>query len=87
MDFTIPEELKQIQMLVRRFVREQLVPIEDMVEDRSQFPDEIRKPLIMRAIELGIRNMGVSEKYGGVGWGGGGGGGGAFRSAGSSVGQ
>ena len=67
MDFTIPEELKQIQMLVRRFVREQLVPIEDMVEDRNEFPDEIRKPLIMRAIELGIRNMGVSEKYGGGG--------------------
>ncbi len=67
MDFTIPEELKQIQMLVRRFVREQLVPIEDMVEDRKEFPDEIRKPLIMRAIELGIRNMGVSEKYGGGG--------------------
>ena len=67
MDFTIPEELKQIQMLVRRFVREQLVPIEDMVEERNEFPDEIRKPLIMRAIELGIRNMGVSEKYGGGG--------------------
>ena len=67
MDFTIPEELKQIQMLVRRFVREQLVPIEDMVEDRNEFPDEIRKPLIKRAIELGIRNMGVPEKYGGGG--------------------
>ena len=67
MDFTIPEELKQIQMLVKRFVREQLMPIEDMVEDRNEFPDEIRKPLVMRAIELGIRNMGVPEKYGGGG--------------------
>ena len=38
-----------------------------MVEDRNEFPDEIRKPLIKRAIELGIRNMGVPEKYGGGG--------------------
>ena len=67
MDFTIPEELKQIQKLVRRFVREQLVPIEDMVEERNEFPDEIRKPLIKRAIELGIRNMGVPEEHGGGG--------------------
>ena len=67
MDFTIPEELKQIQMLVRRFVREELVPIEEMVEERNEFPDEVRKPLIKRAIELGIRNMGIPEKYGGGG--------------------
>ena len=67
MDFTIPEDLKQIQMLVRRFVREQLVPLEEMVEEKDAFPDEIRKPLIKRSIELGIRNMGVPEKYGGGG--------------------
>ena len=48
MDFTIPEDLKQIQMLVRRFVREQLVPLEEMVEEKDAFPDEIRKPLIRR---------------------------------------
>ena len=41
------------------------MPIEDMVEEKNELTDEILKPLIMQAIELGIRNMGVSEEHGG----------------------
>jgi alkylation response protein AidB-like acyl-CoA dehydrogenase len=69
MDFKIPDELKQIQMLVRRFVREELQPLEQLVEERDEFPEELRKPLINRSIELGIRNMAVPERYGGGGLG------------------
>ena len=43
------------------------MPIEDMVEEKNELTDEILKPLIMQAIELGIRNMGVSEEHGGGG--------------------
>ena len=64
MDFEIPEDLKQIQMLVRRFVREELQPLEEMVEEKHDFPEELRKPLIKKSLELGIRQMGVSQKHG-----------------------
>ena len=67
MDFEIPEDLKQIQMLVRRFVKDELLPLEDMVEEKHDFPEEIRKPLIKRAWELGIRQMGVEPEHGGAG--------------------
>ena len=67
MDFTIPEDLKQIQMLVRRFVREQLIPIEDKVDETGEYPEEIRAPLIKNSMDLGIRNMGIPEKHGGGG--------------------
>lgn len=67
MDFVIPEDLKQIQMLVRRFVREELQPIENMVEEQGDFPTEMRKRLFKRAVDLGIRNMGVPQKFGGGG--------------------
>ena len=67
MDFEIPEDLKQIQMLVRRFVKDELLPLEEMVEERHDFPEEIRKPLIKRAWELGIRQMGIEPEYGGAG--------------------
>ena len=67
MDFEIPEDLKQIQMLVRRFVKDELLPLEKMVEERHDFPEEIRKPLIKRAWELGIRQMGIEPEYGGAG--------------------
>ena len=66
MDFEIPEDLKQIQTLVRRFVRDKLQPLEQMVEEKHDFPEEIRTPLVKRALELGIRQMGVSQKYGGA---------------------
>ena len=67
MDFEIPEDLKQIQMLVRRFVKDELLPLEEMVEEKHDFPEEIRKPLIKRALELGIRQMGVEPEYAGAG--------------------
>ena len=66
MDFDIPQELKQIQSLVRRFVREELQPLENRVEEDHDFPEDIRKPLIKRAFELGIRQMGLPQEYGGA---------------------
>ncbi|MBI2166582.1 MAG: acyl-CoA dehydrogenase family protein [Chloroflexi bacterium] len=69
MDFTIPEEHKQIQALMRRFVRNELMPLETQVEEKGEFPPEIRRPLIKRATELGLRNLSVPEKFGGGGLG------------------
>ena len=67
MDFEIPEDLKQIQMMVRRFVKDELLPLEEMVEEKHDFSDEFRKPLLKRALDLGIRQMGVDERFGGGG--------------------
>ena len=67
MDFTVSDELKQIQSLMRRFVREELMPLENMVEERGEFPEDIRQPLIQRANELGLRNLSVPERFGGGG--------------------
>ena len=35
MDFTVSDELKQIQSLMRRFVRQELMPLENMVDERG----------------------------------------------------
>jgi len=67
MDFEIPEGLKQIQMMVRRFVKDELLPLEEVVEEKHDIPHEIRKPLLKRALDLGIRQMGVDERFGGGG--------------------
>ena len=67
MDFTISDELKQIQVLMRRFVRQELMPLEDMVEERGEFPEDLRRPLMRRANDLGLRNLSVPEQFGGAG--------------------
>ena len=67
MDFTVSDELKQIQSLMRQFVRQELMPLESLVEERGEFPEDIRQPLIQRANELGLRNLLVPERFGGGG--------------------
>ena len=67
MDFTISDELKQIQSLMRQFVRQELMPLENMVDEKGEFPEDLRQPLIRRANELGLRNLSVPERFGGAG--------------------
>ncbi len=48
MDYTvpaIPEDLKMIQMLTRKFVQEELLPLEKEVEEKGEFPEDIRQIL------------------------------------------
>ena len=49
MDFTISDELKQIQSLMRQFVRQELMPIENMVDEKGEFPEDLRQPFTRRA--------------------------------------
>ncbi|MFC1929577.1 acyl-CoA dehydrogenase family protein [Chloroflexota bacterium] len=67
MDFTIPEELIQLKMLVRRFVQEELLPLEKEVEENDELPQEIRVRLRQKALNLGLRNFHIPVEYGGVG--------------------
>ena len=67
MDFTIPEDLKTIQMLTRKFVQEELLPLEKEVEDKDEFPEDIRLGLRNKAKELGLWNYSMPKEYGGGG--------------------
>ncbi len=69
MDFRLPEELKQFQLLVRRFVRDELAPLEKEVEETGEFPEEKRIALRKKAIELGLWNYSAPVEYGGGGLG------------------
>ncbi len=57
------ETVTQLTSAVRRFVREELVPVEPKVEE----DDEIPQSIIMQLKELGLFGMTIPEKYGGLG--------------------
>ena len=67
MDFTIPEDLKMIQMLARKFIQEELLPLEREVEEKGEFPDEIRRRLRKKAVDLGLWSYQAPVEYGGGG--------------------
>lgn len=58
-----PSTLEQLQMTVRRFVRERLVPLEAQVAREDRIPAEVIQE--MRA--LGLFGLTVPESYGGLG--------------------
>ncbi|MBI3969272.1 MAG: acyl-CoA dehydrogenase family protein [Chloroflexi bacterium] len=60
MEFTIPEELKLLQQTVRRFIAEELTPLE-----RQGAPYEKQLELRKRARDLGLFMMHAPAEYGG----------------------
>ncbi|MFC1929429.1 acyl-CoA dehydrogenase family protein [Chloroflexota bacterium] len=67
MEFEIPEELLQLQLLVRKFIQKELLPVEKQVEEDGEFPEEVRLPLKKKAIDLGLYNFAMPSEYGGGG--------------------
>lgn len=67
MNFEIPEELKQLRESARRFVREELLPLEAEHAGAHDIPDELRARLQARAKELGFWVFDLPEAYGGGG--------------------
>jgi len=63
MDFTIPENLTMMVDTVRRFVKKDLEPISQQVEDDDHIPDEI----VAKMAELGLFGLSIPEEYGGLG--------------------
>ncbi|MFC3674524.1 acyl-CoA dehydrogenase family protein [Ferrovibrio xuzhouensis] len=57
------ETLEQTRQVLRRFVRERLVPLEQQVADDDRIPDEIRGEFA----GMGLFGLSIPEEYGGLG--------------------
>jgi alkylation response protein AidB-like acyl-CoA dehydrogenase len=77
MDFTLPEELKMVQSTVRKFVKEELIPLEREILGREGEPEsgrvilppEIEDRLVKMVQDMELWGLNVPEEWGGVGLG------------------
>ncbi|MES2400431.1 MAG: acyl-CoA dehydrogenase family protein [Pseudomonadota bacterium] len=67
MDFSIPEELRMLRDSARRFVQQELLPIEPLYANEADIPDDVRARLQAKAKELGFWIFDLPEAYGGGG--------------------
>ncbi len=67
MDFELPEELRILKGVVRRFVDNELIPVEMETRDGETLKPEYQEKFLARAKQLGIWKMEVPEEFGGVG--------------------
>ena len=67
MDFELPEELRILKAGLRRFVDNELIPIERKTTDGETVKPEYLERFEKRAKELGIWQLDVPEEYGGGG--------------------
>lgn len=70
MDFKIPEELRMLRDSARRFVAQELLPLEPLYANEPDIPDEVRARLQAKARELGFWafDLPVDVGGGGVGY-------------------
>jgi acyl-CoA dehydrogenase len=64
-DFTLTEEQKQLQLLARRFAREQIAPVAAQYDEREEVP----WGLVEKLFEVGLLSPIIPEAYGGLGLG------------------
>ena len=64
MDFDLNEEQKMIQETIRKFAKEEIVPVARENDKKAQFPRDIFEKLA----ELGFMGTPIPEEYGGVGF-------------------
>ena len=69
MDFELPEELRMMKETLRRFIDNEVIPIEREAYDGHLMVPEVREKLEARARELGIWMIDIPEDYGGMGLG------------------
>ncbi len=63
MDYTLPENIQLMRDTVRRFIRNELEPISQKVEEEKKIPEYI----VQQMRELGLFGLGIPEEYGGLG--------------------
>lgn len=67
MNFELPEEIAMLQKTVRRFVQEELIPIEKQVPEGEELPDDVQAKLEAKTRDLGLWALEVPPEYGGAG--------------------
>lgn len=67
MDFALNEEQKMMIATVRRFIAEELHPLEDDVEQQGFLAPEKAKAIFEKSRELGLYAMNIPEEFGGMG--------------------
>jgi acyl-CoA dehydrogenase len=67
MDLRIPDELRDLQELVRKFVQNELLPLEKQLIEEDGLPEESWSKLESMAVNLGLYNLALPEEYGGSG--------------------
>jgi acyl-CoA dehydrogenase len=64
----LPEELRQLQETVRRFMVSEVKPVEDQLDhDAFSVPERLLRPLQAKAKQLGLWCLRTSEDHGGAG--------------------
>ena len=69
MEYELPEELRMLKDTLRRFIDNEVIPIEREAYDGPEMVPDIRAKLEDRAKELGIWAVDVPESLGGLGMG------------------
>ena len=67
MEFDLSEEHRMLRDTMRRFVDDELIPVEMRSRDGVILKPEYREKFLARAKDLGIWKMEVPEEFGGVG--------------------
>ncbi len=63
MDFEIPENVRLMRDTVRRFVKNDLEPISQQVEEEGKIPE----PVVQKMRDLGLFGLAIPEEYEGMG--------------------
>jgi len=66
MDFELPRDVKMLQGLVRKFVDQELLPIEMEVNRSEDLADDVLRPLQEKVKALGLWLLDVPKEYGGT---------------------
>lgn len=67
MNFAFDHELLMLRDVVRRFVQEELIPLESQYANDPDIPDEVRRRLQEKAKELGLWAFDLPREHGGGG--------------------
>lgn len=69
MEFDLPERARRLQQITRKFVEEELIPLEAEADwwNADELPEVIRRPLEEKAKALGLWLMDTPKEYGGAG--------------------
>ncbi|MEM7255725.1 MAG: acyl-CoA dehydrogenase family protein, partial [Pseudomonadota bacterium] len=66
MDLNLTEEQQLIVDMVRRFVREEIIPLEDHLDpDEDELPADEHARLVAKTKEMGLYGLGIPPEYGG----------------------